>query len=192
MIDLKGPWVQGFAFDVHTLDSVPDGTYSNGRTRFNTTRSQMGELVYQIKYNHNLALVDDVLRILQNSEDFQNYIKNIDAFLIVPPSNRFRPFQPVFEITKKMAEVFNKPFLFNVLETTNVEQIKNIDANDKYSKIKNTMVIFKQFLSVDKNYLIVDDVFDSGSTLRAYVDSLKENGYNNIFIFTLTKTRVPD
>ena len=54
------------------------------------------------------------------------------------------------------------------------------------------MVIFKQFLSVDKNYLIVDDVFDSGSTLRAYVDSLKENGYNNIFIFTLTKTRVPD
>lgn len=192
MFDLEGPWVQGFAFDVHTLDSVPDGTYSNGRTRFNTTRSQMGELVYQIKYNHNLALVDDVLRILQSSEDFQNYIKNIDAFLIVPPSNRSRPFQPVFEITKKMSEVFNKPFLFNVLETTNVEQIKNIDTNDKYSKIKNTIVISKQFLSADKNYLIIDDVFDSGSTLRAYVDSLKENGYNNIFIFTLTKTRISD
>ena len=192
MISLEGPWVQGFAFDVHTLDSIPDGVYSNGRTRFNTTRSQMGELVYQIKYNHNLALVDDVLRILQSSMDFQKYIKNIDAFLIVPPSNRFRPFQPVFEIAKRMADLFDKPFLFNVLETTNVEQIKNIDANDKYSKIRNSLMVHKQFLATDKNYLIVDDVFDSGSTLRAYVDALKENGYSNIFIFTLTKTRISD
>lgn len=91
-----------------------------------------------------------------------------------------------------MADLFDKPFLFNVLETTNVEQIKNIDANDKYSKIRNSLMVHKQFLATDKNYLIVDDVFDSGSTLRAYVDALKENGYSNIFIFTLTKTRISD
>ena len=82
--------------------------------------------------------------------------------------------------------------MFNVLETTNSEQIKNIDTDDKYSKIKSTLMIQKQFLSADRKYLIVDDVFDSGSTLRAYVDTLKENGYNNIFIFTLTKTRISD
>ena len=130
--------------------------------------------------------------MLSNSEDFKKFISNIDTILIVPPSNKARPFQPVFEVAKGISETFNKQFLFNALDTTNIEQIKNIDEQDKYAQVKNSLSIRYSLLNKDNNYLIFDDVFDSGNTLRAYVDALKENGYNNISVFTLTKTRISD
>lgn len=192
MISLKGPWSLGFAYDRHTLESALIGQYSNGISKFDTKRTEMGELVYQLKYRYNLSTIEKILNLLSNSEDFRKFISTIDTILIVPPSNKARPFQPVFEVAKKISERFNKDFFFNALETTNVEQIKNIDEHDKYAQVKNSLSIRFHLLDKNKNYLIFDDVFDSGNTLKAYVNTLKENGYNNIFIFTLTKTRISD
>lgn len=192
MIALYGPWNLGFAYDKHTLRSVLVGEYSNGVGKFDTERTEMGNLVYQLKYRYNLSAVTRILELLSNSEDFKKFIANIDTILIVPPSNKARPFQPVFEVAKGISETFNKQFLFNALDTTNIEQIKNIDEQDKYAQVKNSLSIRYSLLNKDDNYLIFDDVFDSGNTLRAYVDALKENGYNNISVFTLTKTRISD
>lgn len=46
--EIKGRWKAGWALDAHTLSSIPntDGTY-------NTTRSKIGETVFQLKYRHN-------------------------------------------------------------------------------------------------------------------------------------------
>lgn len=192
MIQIQGPWNAGFAYDRHSIKSTLIGEYSNGLGHFDTQRTEMGELVYQLKYRHNINAVPEIIRILSNSEEFKRYISNIDTVLIVPPSNKARPFQPVFEVAKKISEVFGKDFFFNALETTNVEQIKNIDEKDKYSRVKNSLAIHFSILNKERKYLIFDDVFDSGNTLKAYVDTLKENGYENISVFTLTKTRVSD
>lgn len=192
MIALHGPWSLGFAYDKHTLKSVLVGEYSSGFGKFDTERSEMGDLVYQLKFRYNLSAITRILELLSNSEDFKNFISKIDTILIVPPSNKARPFQPVFEVGKRISENFNKQFLYNALDTTNIEQIKNIDEQDKYAQVKNSLSIRYSLLNKDNNYLIFDDVFDSGNTLRAYVDALKKNGYNNISVFTLTKTRVSD
>ena len=192
MIALYGPWNLGFAYDKHTLRSVLVGEYSNGVGKFDTERTEMGNLVYQLKYRYNLSAVTRILELLSNSEDFKKFIANIDTILIVPPSNKARPFQPVFEVAKGISETFNKQFLFNALDTTNIEQIKNIDEQDKYAQVRNSLSIRYSLLNKDNNYLIFDDVFDSGNTLRAYVDALKENGYNNISVFTLTTILVGD
>jgi len=49
-----------------------------------------------------------------------------------------------------------------------------------------------EYLNKSRKILLFDDLFDSGSTLRAYVETLLEKGYADISIFTLTKTRVTD
>ncbi len=47
---LEGNWVAGFAFDLHTLSSEYLGQDEYGHDRYNNTRSEIGELVYQLKY----------------------------------------------------------------------------------------------------------------------------------------------
>lgn len=41
-IEIKGNWKKGFAYDVHTLDSVYMGVDEVGRARWDATRSEMG------------------------------------------------------------------------------------------------------------------------------------------------------
>ena len=46
---LIGNWDSGLAYDLHTVASTHLGVDENGYDRFENTRSEMGELVYQLK-----------------------------------------------------------------------------------------------------------------------------------------------
>ena len=48
-VPIDGPWIEGFVLDRHVLSSVPIG-YLGEHMQFETTRSALGELVYQLKY----------------------------------------------------------------------------------------------------------------------------------------------
>ena len=45
---LRGPWASGFALHVHSLSSTYLGDDEYGHARFSTTRSPVGELLYQL------------------------------------------------------------------------------------------------------------------------------------------------
>ena len=48
-VPIDGPWIEGFVLDRHVISSVPIG-YLGEHMPFDTTRSALGELVYQLKY----------------------------------------------------------------------------------------------------------------------------------------------
>ena len=50
-IPLYGVWDIGYALDVHTIKSIPIGEDAYGHLHFDNTRSEIGELLYQFKYN---------------------------------------------------------------------------------------------------------------------------------------------
>jgi hypothetical protein len=66
---LAGPWVQGFVLDVHTLGSVYLGDDEFGHPVFETTRSELGNLLYRLKYQSDLGglpqLVEAVAGFIQ-------------------------------------------------------------------------------------------------------------------------------
>jgi predicted amidophosphoribosyltransferase len=94
-------------------------------------------------------------------------------------------------VAQEIARIFKKELRQDILISSNSEEIKNLDMNEKYERIQKSISIEGQ-LDKSKNILILDDVFDSGSTLMAMTNALIEKGYTNIFIFTLTKTRIPN
>jgi competence protein ComFC len=53
---LFGKWKAGYALDVHTLSSVPIGSDEFGHMQFETTRSEIGELLYRLKYRSDQEL----------------------------------------------------------------------------------------------------------------------------------------
>jgi len=79
---IDGPWIEGFVLDRHVISSRPIG-YAGEHMQFETTRSALGELVYQLKYR-NGPLVD----IVDTAVAFVNQRWNgvIDCVVPPPPS----------------------------------------------------------------------------------------------------------
>ncbi len=52
-----GPWDNGFSLDKHTLSSVYTGDNQYGHPTFDTTRTEVGESLYRLKYRHDYSQV---------------------------------------------------------------------------------------------------------------------------------------
>ena len=191
MINILGPWKTGYAFDIHTLKSKHIGDDQYGHPRFQSERSPIGQCLYNLKFGQKFTEITNIINILSSNDDFKNFINKIDVIVPVPPSNKYRRLQPVILVAQEIARTFNKELRQDIFMSSNSEQLKNIDTEEKYDRIKNALRMEGQ-LDKSKSTLLFDDVFDSGSTLMAMANIMVENGYNNIFVFTLTKTRVPD
>ncbi|MDR1026851.1 MAG: hypothetical protein LBL46_00330 [Rickettsiales bacterium] len=186
MINLKGIWKQGFAFDKHVISSkyICDNEY--GYPVFETQRSEMGGLLYKLKYGQIPAIIQDIVYILKKSAEFDSFIKGIDYIAPVPPSNKARLVQPVIAVAQELSNTFGKPLLMDFIQSTNTDQIKNTDVSERIEKVKNNLLI-KNNINKNAKIMLFDDLFDSGSTMTAITEKLKENGYENISIFTLTQ-----
>jgi predicted amidophosphoribosyltransferase len=191
MIEIKGPWKKGYAFDIHTKKSEYMGENEYGYPQFNSLRSQMGQWLYELKYKQDLLIIDKIIGLLLASSDFSAFITGIDVIIPVPPSNKHRNLQPVVLIAQELARNFKKELRQDILISSNSEEIKNIDASEKYDRIKSSITINGR-IETSKRILVFDDVLDSGSTLTAIANILIKNEYSQIFAFTLTKTRKSD
>lgn len=191
MIKINGPWKQGYAFDIHTIESTYTGDNEFGRPTFDTKRSPMGQCVYELKYGQHLPILDKIVEMIITDRSFNNFIHDIDIIIPVPPSNKFRRIQPVLVCSQKVAEKFNKDIRCDIINSTNREELKNAVTAKKYDTIKSSITVNDE-IKKTKRLLIFDDVFDSGSTLSAITNTFIEKGYCHIYVFTLTKTRKAD
>lgn len=189
MILLRGPWKEGYAFSPHSKSSEFLGNDELGHPRFKTERTPMGECLYRFKYWQDSTQIRAIMSMLISDADFCSLINRVDEVLIVPPSNIGRVIQPVVYVATKIAEYFGKTLNAQALQTANRDQIKNLDEPDREAVIRRSAIINTSVLDVRKSYIILDDVYDTGSTLKAYAALLQEQGFADISIFTLTKVR---
>lgn len=97
-IKIVGPWTSGYVLEgKHTLSSTFLGHDSWGHPQFDTTRSELGELVYQLKNRNDR---NAVACIAETAVQFiGNWRPTFDLIVPVPPSRK-RDYQPVAEIAK--------------------------------------------------------------------------------------------
>lgn len=58
---ITGNWSKGIALDLHTLSSVKVGVNEAGHDVFDTTRSELGQLLYRLKYSGDLQVAQDII-----------------------------------------------------------------------------------------------------------------------------------
>ncbi len=187
-IQIYGNWEKGFSLDLHTESSEYLGVDALGHDRFKTTRTKVGELLYRLKYKSDKTVLPDIINNIKSSI---GNIDKMDMIVAVPPSNKTRSFQPVYEIGDSLSKDAGVPFIKNALVKKSSSELKNIDD------IAEREQILKQSISLNsgvdfsgKKVLLIDDLYRSGATLRAVTNVILENGNaKNVFVLTLTKTR---
>ncbi|WP_353220074.1 hypothetical protein [Salinisphaera sp. S4-8] len=63
-IKLEGNWNKGLAFDVHTLSSTYLGPNEFGHDQWESTRSEIGELLYLLKYRADASSIPKIVNLL--------------------------------------------------------------------------------------------------------------------------------
>lgn len=187
-IKLEGNWKAGLAFDVHTLSSTYLGPDEFGHDKFENTRSEMGELVYQLKYKKDKSTLARILCLLDK-------IKGIDQFdyvIPIPPTDRSRAFQPVTEIAKAIGAHYKVEVLTDVLKKqAGGPQLKNVnDLEERKKLLRASLAIDNADIVAGCDILLVDDLYRSGATLEVATELLYEQGKaSKVCVLTMTKTR---
>jgi competence protein ComFC len=180
-----GPWDDGYALDVHTRGSTFLG-YELGHPRFNTTRSPVGELLYQLKYRNDQTAVAQLVEAVETF--WKTWRPPVDAIVPVPPSVT-RTNQPVISVATALAERLQIPLCTSCLsKVKKTPQLKDIVEYDKGTEaLKDAFAVATEQTN-GKNLLLFDDLFGSGATVSAIVEFLKKKGQaKTVYLLTLTK-----
>ena len=63
-IELRGPWKEGYALDYHSFSSEYLGVDQYGHDIFETVRSDIGQLVYDLKYQGIITKADEIIKLI--------------------------------------------------------------------------------------------------------------------------------
>ena len=113
---IRGSWDQGYVLDVHTISSTMIGYNEFGHPEFDTLRSELGELVYRLKYIGDKRAIAPIVEVIV--EFVKTWGVHPDTIVPVPPSQQ-RSFQPVVEIAGELARSMNIP-----LNTDSLKKMK--------------------------------------------------------------------
>ncbi|MFQ5866046.1 MAG: RecQ family ATP-dependent DNA helicase [bacterium] len=173
---LKGPWNDGYALDFNS--------------RFSGSlwqRTEMGELVYQFKYNGQVTIAEKLVsRIFTFMNDHPEF-KKVDGVLAVPPS-KHRAFEPMTVIADGVSKRLKLPFLANTLvkNRTTKPQKEMTNSVLKKSNVAGAFIVKDNIRN--KRLLLLDDLYDSGATMEEATNTLLRAGAQGIYVLALTKT----
>ncbi len=187
-IKLEGNWDKGFAYDVHTLDSVYLGPDQFGHDQFKNTRSEMGKLVFRLKYKNDKSTTNKIVDLLGKYKGIEKF----DAIIPSTSSKKDRPYQPVDEIALELGKRMGVNVLIGFLEKSDEsKELKDITGVDeRIQELKKVTFISSEKDISGQKVLLLDDLFRSGATLSVSTDLLyKQAKVSNVSVLTMTKTK---
>lgn len=185
---IVGNWDLGYAVDKHMQHSVYLGDDEQGHARFDNTRTEIGQALYELKYNgHDFSKVQPIADALN-----QHIVPLLPHFgLIVPmPASNVRARQPVTEIAEALGLLCGRPVFSNILsKSANGQQLKDLHTKEQKQAALEGSFKLSPGITADGrwNALIVDDLYHTGASLEAACATLR--GYpkiDQIFVAAVT------
>jgi predicted amidophosphoribosyltransferase len=173
---LEGNWDTGYALHKHTLSSVFLGNDEYGHPKFDTTRSEPGEALFQLKYRNDWSQVEPLAAQIKASllPEFGEI-----GFIVPMPASTTRARQPVDELAKELGKITNTPVFDNIivkaLAPQGSPQLKNLNTRQEKDEALNGRFSINPTITDEGcwNALLLDDLFDTGATMDAVAKTLK-------------------
>lgn len=186
---IAGAWRLGWSLDDHTRSSEFLGYDQNGHAQFETNRSPLGELLYQLKYRGQRTVPQIAAVLAEFFDDKPNVLGRIDMIVPMPPSTP-RAVQPVFQLAKALGTRLKKPvFADAVKKIRQTPRLKDIfDAEERRELLDGAFEADQSKLR-GKGLLLLDDLYRSGATANAVTLSLLGAGAARVYFLAATRTR---
>lgn len=195
-VRIHGEWDSGFCLDYHTISSVYVDV-----DQFETSRTELGEALYQLKYRRQRRYI---LPLAEKVSDFIRHEllpeEGQIAFLLCVPPTQFRLFQPLRWLARKVGKLSGIPFRPGaIVRTRELKPLKSIDDPDKRRRmLEGAFDLYFGFWNTfrgrnpfhGKRVILLDDLYRSGSTMNEVCRVLRSKGeLSRIIALAVTKTR---
>ncbi|MBE0687981.1 MAG: RecQ family ATP-dependent DNA helicase [Anaerolineaceae bacterium] len=172
---LSGPWDAGWALGFHSCYQGSEWT-----------RSPVGELAFRLKYNGDFAVIFPLVQKIKDLIQDHPEIAQVDAIIPVPSSVQ-REKEPVNCLAIELAKQIKINYWPVLAKSRKTEQQKQFQTLAQ--KKANVANAFRLQTSIKgKRLLVVDDLFDSGTTLEEITKLLKQAGADTVNVLTITRT----
>jgi competence protein ComFC len=160
---ITGPWDAGFTLDAHTISAEFLGYDLDGRAQFDTVRSEMGELLYRLKYR------DDREATIPLATTAAGFLLAhrlaVDVVVPVPPS-KVRSFQPLraiaYHLAKELRVGYDFQSLKKVKETAELKSLD--DVAEREAALRNAFDVQGDAFG-GRRVLLLDDLYRSGASM---------------------------
>ena len=184
---IHGPWREGYALDIHTISSTPLGYNASGHMQFDTKYSEIGDLLFRLKYNQDTRVVPEIV------EAVETLLKAWDPMvdMLVPvPFSKPRKVQPVLVLAQAISQRLRIPLANCVSRVRNIPQLKDVSDLDEKVKLLDGLHKVDASATQGKRVLLFDDLYSSGATTNAITAELYGKGKaSEVFALTITRTR---
>ncbi|MDF4588262.1 ComF family protein [Vibrio parahaemolyticus] len=189
-LEFKGDWDDSLVLDKHVLHSECIGEYPDGRPQFDTTRTEVGEAIFQLKYRDNDEFVEELADTMAGQ--ISEFFGDVDA--IVPmPASQTREVQPVSILANEVADILGVPCIENLLlKSPDAPQMKNLDKSERKEALLGNLMVMDVLDQNDEplDIVLLDDLYSSGATMEAATQVLREYPrIDRIYIAAFSKTR---
>ncbi|MEW6683619.1 MAG: phosphoribosyltransferase family protein [Nitrospirota bacterium] len=183
---LHGPWATGYALDIHSTGSEFIGYDEYGHEQFDTKRTEIGELLYRVKYQGDDAALDELVSTMADFIRVKR--KAVDMIVPVPPT-RARRVQPLFKIADALGAKIKTPVVRNAVKKTGGSELKNLHSYEERRQALEHVIMADSKLVTGKRILLLDDLVRSGATINAVAEQLTSAGATAVHVLAITQTR---
>lgn len=185
---IPGRWREGYVLDFHTVSSTYLGYDEYGHAIFETIRSDVGELLYRLKYRSDDAVIDELAETL--ADFLRSWNPGVTVLIPVPPS-RARSQQPVNLIAKALAVKIGVTLApIGVARVKEMPELKNVYAYDERLRLLEGAHRVEPSVVRGQTVLLFDDLYRSGATMNAITAALYDEGeVKDVYALAVTRTR---
>jgi len=183
-----GRWRSGYALDYHTVSSEYLGSDEYGHPVFDTIRTEIGELLYRLKYKSDLSVVAEIVDGV--ADLFRSWKPGVDLIVPVTPS-RARAVQPVVLLAEAISKRFGLTCATHALERVrDVPQLKDVHDFDERTRLLEGAHSVDRRAVEGRHVLLFDDLYRSGATMNEIASTLVDHGrVASISALAITRTR---
>ena len=162
--------------------------FSEGRTLF-LTRGPGRDLIHELKYRQSRFLLNDLARLVAKRAEFQAYFRNASLVPVPlhPAKLRERGFNQSELIADMLVSVTTAAGSTRILERRRYTQTQtHLKRSARQRNVKNAFALVKDASVIEGHtYILIDDVFTTGSTLNACAEVLRLAGASTVKVATL-------
>lgn len=165
-----------------------DPIFEQGKTLF-LAKGPARAILHELKYRKGLYVLEDLSRMALRQEHFIRYLAG--ARLVPVPLHkdklRERGYNQSLHLARMLAQVVPGASLFDCLVRTRFTQTQTrLDRSARFQNMKNAFALAPRVhLNTKDIFILIDDVFTTGSTLNACAEALRQAGVERVKVATL-------
>ena len=171
----------------HCIDLDP--VFDHGKTLF-IAKTAGRSLLHHLKYQRGFYVLKDLSRLVTTSRHYLDYIQN--AILVPVPLHPTKLRERGFNQSEKIAQMLTEATAGSsqiehlLIRRVYTQTQTRLNHAERHQNVKNAFALAPDTVLIpDKQYILVDDVFTTGSTLNACARVLRDAGATHLNVVTI-------